>query len=158
MNQALEVKVAARNEVNKAANELRTQLHAFFRERVGKKVIKTTPYRSLTAKVVQDIEPVLNSFEQRGFRIIFDCGYSYSIYCTIRKDMMIGNKSMCFSQDIYACSLNLDSASIKDEWKNCIDYREDFTVEEVLEKRKRIAELDREISELKGSIRDFDRY
>lgn len=156
MTQALEVQVAARNEINKAANEFRTVIQEFFRERIGKKIIKVTPYRSLTAKVKDDLDPILRLFGQRDFQITFDRSYSYNIYCTIRKNVEIGNRSVCFSQTVHACSLEQDK--VKDDWRECLQYREDFTVEEILEKRKRIAELDREISELKGSIRDFDRY
>jgi hypothetical protein len=154
MREFLELQVAARNEVNEAGNELGEKLRDFFAARMGQKVIKVTPYRRFTAKVKSELGPIAR-LDSKEMSIVFDTSCEYSVYATLTNRFSHGGRSHFQRYMIYVCSLR-DLCVV--EFKRCEAQRTDFTVEEIIEKRKRIAELDREISELKGSIRDFERY
>lgn len=157
MSEFLELQVAARNEVNATGNELGEKLRDFFADRMGQKVVKVTPYRTFTAKIKGELEPLVDhaKLDSQGMSIVFDTSYEYSVYATLTKRFSHNERSHFQRYMIYVCSLQ-DLRVV--EFKKCEAQRTDFTVEEIIGKRKRIAELDREISELKGSICDFERY
>lgn len=157
MIEFLELQVAARNEVNAKANKLGESLRDFFLARMGQKVIKTTPYRSFAAKIKVQLDTIVDfaELESRQMSIVFDTGSEYSVYATLKKRFDYDERSHFQRCMIYVCSLQDLCVA---EFKKCEPRRTDYTVQEVIEKRKRIAQLDREISELKGSVRDFDRF
>ena len=151
----LDSQVAARNEVNAKGNEIGEELREFFLQRINQKVIKVTPYRTWTAKVKNELEPLIDyvGLAAQQMSITFETSFQYNVYATLKKRFDLNGRTYYQRRSIYACSLRDLCVA---EFKKCEPERTDYTVEEISAARKRIAELDREISSLKGLVNPFD--
>lgn len=145
--------VATRNAVNVMANELRLHFYEVLSRHVGKKVLKVTPYKTWTAKVKEEIAQIEKWVDGRGFRMCYELSCD-SIWVELDKAYPVGEYAVNYVKQIVTIGKVEDcvlvSCDIKYE-----PYRTNYTAEEVQETREKIAELDREISALQSSIREF---
>lgn len=145
--------VATRNAVNVMANELRLHFREVLSRHVGKKVLKVTPYRTWTAKVKEELLHIEEWMEEQNFRMRYELSCS-SIWVEIDKTYPVGEHTVNYVKQIITIGKVEDCVLVSCDIK-CEPYRTNYTVEEVKETRKKIAELDREISALKSSIHEF---
>lgn len=147
----LSLEVATRNIVNAKANELRLVLQDVLKPFIGKKIIKVTPYRTLTKQVSAVIDPIC---EIPGFRFRVDSSYQYSLTGCIDKTYPINDCSVQYvKQEFYIASIK-DCVLVGAD-KKWEEFRTDYTVEEIIAARADIRSLEGRVSALKSLIREF---
>ena len=164
-NKAKEVKY--RNIINEKANQVEKELICFFRPLIGKKIRTISGYGDWSKLVKGKLNFYLEDLRQEGFRVI--CRYSAgSLYFEI--DTSYKTDSMSFSgwdhtstnyikADFYIGSWDEKTGNlykVKEE-ENTSHRRTDWSVEELAATRKKIREMDNELSDLKRSIWEFRR-
>jgi len=151
----LEAQVATRNSVNQTANKLQLRLTDLLRPYIGQKIIKTTPYRSATKKISTILDPIQAELHLRGFRLVFDWSFQYTVYATLDKTYRVSESAVDYvKRDIYICLIR---DGILEGFREFEPARTDYTAEEVTETRKKIAALEKQVSDLKSSITEFSR-
>lgn len=151
----LEAQVATRNLVNQTANELQLKLQDLLRPYIGQKIIKTTPYTSPTKKISAILDPIQSELHEKGFRLHFEWCYNYTVYAILDKTYKVSDCAVDYvKRDIYICSVK---DNILESFQECRPARTDYTAEEITETRKKIAALEKQVSDLKSSIREFSR-
>jgi len=164
-NKAKEVKY--RNIINEKANQVEKELISFFRPLIGKKIRTISGYGDWSKLVKSKLNLYLEDLREEGFRVI--CRYSAgSLYFEI--DTTYKTDSMSFSgwdhtstnyvkADFYIGSWDEKTGNlykVKEE-ENTNQRRTNWTVEELAATRKKIIELNNQLSDLKSSIWEFRR-
>jgi hypothetical protein len=159
----LQLQVATRNKVNAKANELQAEFIKLLRPFVGKKVIKVAPYRQWTKQVSTLLCEQTSVAEFAGpwngsFRLSWDF-YQYTVYATIDTTFKVSESSVEYVKREFAvCRLdgNCDGTSITG-LPDPANFRTDYTVQELTEKRTKLLELEQQVSELKSELQEFSR-
>lgn len=162
MESIIDRQVAARNALNAKVNELRPALQEALKPFVGKKVLKGNP-TSWTKKVKEELDKVerkrLGDFPTNGWHFYYTFGGA-GVWGHLKTYYQV-NDYVCeyVNEMFYVCSLEDDNRSdlLSAEWRNFQDLRCDYSASEIANAKRRIAELDREISELKGFVSRFGR-
>lgn len=163
METIIDRQVQARNALNAKVNELRPALQEALKPFVGKKVLKGVP--STWTKKVREVldkveEECLGDYRTSGWHFYYSFSVGYNIYGHLKTTYMV-NDHVCeyVNEMFYVCSLQDGSQGdyLSDEWKVVPRLKCDYSASEVVNAKRRIAELDREISELKGFVSRFGR-
>lgn len=149
----LALKVATRNKVNSKANYVRKYLQDYLQQYINKKIVKLTPYASFTAKIQKELFDFEEQIRGQGFRLVFMFGQG-RISAQIDTTYRINDYSVNYvKQEFYICSIE---NCVLTDIENCLSFRTDYTEQEIVDKRQRIAELDRKISAIKGEMNRFE--
>jgi hypothetical protein len=151
MNELLALQVKNRNQLNAVANELQNKFGDLFATLIGKKAIKVTPYRTFTAKIKDQVAQIVDLPD--GFSIVYDCGGLTRVFASLTKRFDFVGRTYYLRTSIFVCPLDRENVAPFEILPTV--RRTDFTVEEIASARERIAELDRELSQLKGLVNDF---
>lgn len=152
----LQRKVDTRNKVNTKANELQAEFTKLLQPFVGKKVIKVTPYTTWTKQVAKALDAVTFG-PDFAFRLVYNfC--SYSVYAEIDTTYRIDEHSVNYvKQEFCVCRLdgNCDGVTLT-SLPDLANFRTDYTAEEVIEKRAKLAELQAELRAVESDLREFN--
>lgn len=149
-------RVEAVNKVNGYAKRLQNQFVDLLKPYQGKKIVKASgSYPELIAKITRP-EP------EEGFRFwlrISEWRIDVELDTTYKTREHDGGGYTCsyVKQSFHLCTLSegTDLKAITDG-KHIEGMREDYTMEEIRDKRKKIEELQNQISEIKSGIYSFD--
>jgi hypothetical protein len=149
--------VSTRNQVNVMANELRIHFQKVLLSYVDKKVVKVTPYKSWIKGIDQEMQKLQDWMKDQGFRLYFTFSYS-CIFATLDKAYNISEHSVNYVKKEFTVALIKDHVILEDCSRFIDDkFRVDYTVEEVVETRKKISDLNKQVHELESIIREFQR-
>jgi hypothetical protein len=150
----LQRKVDTRNRVNAKANELQAEFAKLLLSFVGKKVIKETPYRSWTKRVVEVIEVLTSGAGYLdGCCLVFDF-YDYNVWGTLTCTYRVSESTVEYvKRDFLVCTLNGDLLHGCSEAAN--PARTDYTVDEVIAKFTELEELEAKVNEVKSQLLEF---
>lgn len=150
----LEKRVITRNRINYVLNQLQDVLQETLKPYAGKKVIKSTPYRGWTKQVRQQIDGIIEGY-QKQFQVQITWNIcSYSVFLEVRTCFMIGDRSYYENSSRYICSIEND-VYLTQGFAPCKKSRTDYTTAEVEAAIEKIAQLEREVSDLKSKYREF---
>ena len=148
----LALQVATRNKVNSKANYVRKYLQDYLQQYIGKKIVKVTPYKTFTQNIKKELADFEQQIADQKFRLLFyfsEHRISAQIDTTYRIDESSVN---CVKQEFYICTIQ---NCVLTDFADCLLFRTDYTEQEIVDKRQQIAELDRQISALKGEMNRF---
>jgi hypothetical protein len=154
-------RVATRNLVNAKANELQAEFRNLLAPFINKKVIKVTPYSTWTKQVAQVLDTVTSRPDFAGphtgrFRLVYNfC--AYSVYAEIDTTYRIDEHSVNYvKQEFCVCRLdgNCDGVTLT-SLPDLANFRTDYTAEEIIEKRAKLAELQAELRAVESELREF---
>jgi hypothetical protein len=152
----LALQVATRNKVNSKANYVCAYLINLLAQHEGEKVVKFTPYKSFTAQIKKEVEQLQQQLAEQKFRLTFYFGHG-SISAELDTTYPIGQCSVNYvKQDFYLASYVCETGALK-VYDVIHSFRSDYTEQEIINKRERLAFLDREMSELQGELNRFNR-
>ena len=162
MESIIDRQVAARNALNAKVNELRPALQEALKPFVGKKVLKGVP-STWTKKVKEVLDKVeeecLGDYRTSGWHFYYVFSIPY-VWGHLKTSYPVSD-CVCeyVNEMFYVCSLDGYGHSdvLSDEWKVVPMLKCDYSASEIANAKRRIAELDREISELKGFVSRFGR-
>ena len=144
----LAAKVEAVNLVNKLAEEIRNKINTILEPYIGKKVIKTTPYKTFIKKISDEMDILRADY---GCSIIFHF-YSCSISAEVSYRYSVSeHRTERVTKTISIAEISFDNLSSLKEPEEYTEY----TLEEVEATINRIKELDNEIYALRGKILPF---
>jgi hypothetical protein len=154
-------RVATRNLVNAKANELQTEFRNLLAPFINKKVIKVTPYSTWTKQVAQVLDTVTSRPDFAGphtgrFRLVY-IFCAYSVYAEIDTTYRIDEHSVNYvKQEFCVCRLdgNCDGVTLT-SLPDLANFRTDYTAEEIIEKRAKLAELQAELRTVESELREF---
>jgi hypothetical protein len=147
----LAAKVEATNLVNRLAREIDDKINTILEPYIGKKVIKTTPYRTFIKKISDEMDILRAGY---GCSIIF---YFYSCSISVEVSYRFSVSTPSFlgtervTKTIAIAEISLDILSSLKEPEEYTEY----TLEEVEATINKIKELDDEIYALRGKILPF---
>ena len=148
--------VSTRNAVNVMANELRLHFADVLDPFIDKKVIKVTPYAYWTVKVKKELEQIEKWMEDQKFRLSYTFT-DYYVWADLDKTYQVGEHSVDYvKQQFQICKLR-DFVILESCRFDCDKFRTDYTPEEVTQTRKKIRDLENQVSELKSTISEFRR-
>ena len=163
MESIIDRQVAARNALNAKVNELRPALQEALKPFVGKKVLKGVP-STWTKKVKEVLDKVeeecLGDYRTSGWHFYYSFSTGYNVYGNLKTTYRVNDRVCEYVNEMfYVCSLDGHGRSdvLSDEWKVVPMLKCDYSASEIVNAKRRIAELDREISELKGFVSRFGR-
>jgi hypothetical protein len=154
-------KVDTRNMVNAKANELQAEFRNLLAPFINKKVIKVTPYSTWTKQVAQVLDTVTSRPDFAGphtgrFRLVYTfC--AYSVYAEIDTTYRIDECSVNYvKQEFCVCRLdgNCDGVTLT-SLPDLANFRTDYTAEEIIERRAKLAELQAELRTVESELREF---
>lgn len=149
----LERHVSTRNAVNTMANELRLHFREVLTPYLNKKVLKFSPYKTWTVKVKNDLQQIEQWMQDQKFRICYEFSLS-RIWVDLDKTYQNSEHSVDYvKQQFTICIIDSDILTSLDI--NHDKFRTDYTVEEIVETRQKIRELESQVSNLKSSIYEF---
>lgn len=153
----LELKINTRNIVNAKANYVRKYMQDMLRDQfMNKKIVKFTPYKSFTAQVSKQLDELQQRLSEQKFRLVFNFSM-YRICATIDMTYRDSDVSVAYvKQEFYVATID-DKTGVLTEIADCDDFRSDYTVQEIINKRTKIAELDRQLSALKSEMNRFEK-
>ena len=150
-------RVEAVNKINNYAKRLQNQIFEILKPYKGKKIVKTSgSYREIIKKITMPAQEEGFRFWLRisEYRVDIECDCNY---------ITNGISDSCHSvnyakQNIHVCTLE-NGTDLKElsDGKYVNDLREDFTFQEVWDKRKKISELNDEIGRIEVSIYQFQK-
>ena len=143
----LEERVKAQNELNTLTNQVQQELYNLALPFVGKKVIKTTPYRSLTKQFKQALGDLPYNSQQK---VLVEPN-TYSISVTVQ----IYHKDKGFYRDNWFTLGKLDDGYILNDVMEPTVRDTNIVYEEVLERYKKLQELDEQMDTIRRSISKF---
>ena len=149
MREALKAKVAAVNKGNAYAKELYALLTATFTPFLGEQIFKKEG--GLMAKV-QKVMPALPN--GRGL-MVYRYGSDYSLVFVVKTDEVIDGHAYYAETSVYIGELDNGVLTKMTPWS---DRRSDFTVEEILRKRKAYEEAKKIADDAKGELHPFGEY
>lgn len=162
METIIDRQVAARNALNAKVNELRPALQEALKPFVGKKVLKGVP-STWTKKVKEVLDKVeeecLGDYRTSGWHFYYTFSTPY-VWGHLKTSYPVSDCVCKYVNEMfYVCSLGGIGRSdvLSDEWKVVTMLKCDYSASEIVNAKRRIAELDREISELKGFVSRFGR-
>lgn len=160
----LQRKVDTRNKVNAKANELQAEFTKLLQPFVGKKVIKVTPYRQWTKQVgtllcEQTLVAEFAGPWNGSFRLSWDfCNYTvYASIDTCYRLTDSPDSPVEYVKRAFAvCRLdgNCDGTSITG-LPDPANFRDDYTLEEVVQRMTELSELEAKVADIKGELREF---
>jgi hypothetical protein len=164
-------RVATRNLVNAKANELQAEFRNLLAPWllrtvtslpfIDKKVVKVMPYSTWTKQVAQVLDTVTSRPDFAGphtgrFRLVYNfC--AYSVYAEIDTTYRIDEHSVNYvKQEFCVCRLdgNCDGVTLT-SLPDLANFRTDYTAEEIIEKRAKLAELQAELRAVESELREF---
>jgi hypothetical protein len=156
-------RVATRNLVNAKANDSQAEFRNLLEPFIGKKVIKVTPYSTWTKQVANVLDTVTSRADFAGphtgrFRLVYNfC--AYSVYAEIDTTYRIDEHSVNYvKQEFCVCYLDGDHYSTTlISLPDLANFRTDYTVEEIIEKRAKQAELQAELRAIESGLYEFNR-
>lgn len=152
----LALQVATRNKVNSKANYVCTYLLNLLARYEGKKIIKFTPYKTFTAQIKKEIDQLQQQLAEQKFRLSFYFGHG-SISAELDTTYPVSECSVNYvKQDFYLANYVCETGVLSKIY-DIHSFRADYTEEEIINKRERLAFLDREMSELQGELNRFNR-
>jgi hypothetical protein len=144
----LAAKVEATNLVNRLAREINDKINTILEPYIGKKVIKTTPYRTFIKKISDEMDILRAGY---GCSIIFHF-YSCSISAEVSYRYSVSeHRTERATKHFDIARINFDDLSSLKEPEEYTEY----TLEEVEATINKIKELDDEIYALRGKILPF---
>jgi hypothetical protein len=169
----LQREVDTRNKVNAKANELQAEFTKLLLPFVGKKVIKTTPYRQWTKQVGKLLygPPCHASRREQtsvaefagpwngSFRLSWEF-YSYNVWAAIDTTYRLTDSPESpveyVKRDFAVCELDgsCDGTSIT-RLPDPANFRTDYTLEEVVHKMTELSELEAKVNEAKSQLLEF---
>lgn len=158
----LQREVDTRNKVNAKANELQAEFTKLLLPFVGKKVIKTTPYRQWTKQVGNLLSEQTSVAEFAGpwngsFRLSWEF-YGYTVWAAIDTTCRLTDSPESpveyVKRDFAVCELGCDGTSIT-RLPDPTNFRTDYTLEEVIHKMTELSELEAKVNEVKSQLLEF---
>jgi hypothetical protein len=147
----LAAKVEATNLVNRLAREINDKINTILEPYIGKKVIKTTPYRTFIKKISDEMDILIAGY---GCSIIFHF-YSCSISAEVSYRYSVSTPGFLRTERVTKhfdiARINFDDLSSLKEPEEYTEY----TLEEVEATINKIKELDDEIYALRDKILPF---
>jgi hypothetical protein len=150
----LQEDVKAQNELNSIVNQVQKDLHPLILPFVGKKIIKVTPYRSLTKQFEGAIKSILDQSNSRT-HIFIDCQYTYFVSVRVKINYSIPNDEGCKYKEGWFMLGDLENGIILKNIKEPTVRNTNISYEEVLNDFKELQRLDEELSTIRNRIRDF---
>ncbi len=152
--QILQNQVDCRNRLNAESEKFRLQLQEIFSQFVGKKIYKFTD-RSLCAAAKKAVGPVEEEARCRGFHCWPEVLFS-SVYFNVQGSYRTSEVSVNYCKsEFFVAGFDRNTGLMTEETREFVERRCDYTVEEIMATRERIAELEKQISSLKSSIAEF---
>lgn len=149
----LDLQVATRNKVNAKANYVSTYLQSLLSNYFEKKVVKFTPYKTWTAQIGKEIDNLQQQLWDGKFRIVFHFSHgviSAEIDTTFPVD---GGGVRYVKQDFFVARFNSDTGALTEIYR--VEFRTDYTVQEITDKAQKLSELDKIARELKSELSRF---
>ena len=151
----LDSEVATRNKVNTKANELSKALIDLFASFEGKKVVKSSPHKSLAAQINKRTDEIQKQAAEEDFRFFFRIAHG-SISVELDTTYRRGDTGVKYVRQHFFLASYTEDSGLMIKTYNPACLRDDYTVEEIREKRAQIRELETALSELNSSIREFN--
>jgi hypothetical protein len=146
-------RVATRNAVNTMANELRIHFQEVLTPYINKKVIKFSPCKTWTVKVENDLQQIEQWMWDQKFRICYDFSLT-RVWVNLDKTFQVAECGCEYvKQQFTICEVDSDILTMCEIKHN--KFRTDYTVEELIETRNKIRELESQVSQLKSTIYEF---
>jgi trans-aconitate methyltransferase len=152
----LALQVATRNKVNSKANYVCTYLLDLFARYEGKRIVKFTPYKTFTAQIKKEIYQLQQRLAEQKFRLIFDFGCGF-ISAELDTTYPVSEYSVNYVKQVLCLASYACETGVVNKLHDIHSFRSDYTEQEIINKRERLAFLDREMSELQGELRRFNR-
>lgn len=146
--------VQARNELNALANRLQTEIRNSLWTRLGKKVIKVTPYKNWIAPLQTSMRLIQLPSQRHTLTFQFT---DYTIWAELQTYYDVpGQSSIQYVKQVFLIG-ELEGGTILTKLvePNLNPYRTDYTVEEVAGAFDRIEALKAEVQELQSQVREF---
>lgn len=153
-NSLLEKRVKTRNLVNAKATEVRGEICRLLEKHDGRKIIKVTPYRSFVKPVGESLGALQRILQDQGFRLIFDLTSTYRVYAALDTTFPCGEHSVDYVKKLF-CVCGLEDDVLANLVIEHEEFRSDYTVEEIIELRKRREELDQQLRDVKHRLEEF---
>jgi|SaaInlV_165m_DNA_1040744.scaffolds.fasta_scaffold124459_1 hypothetical protein len=144
---ALKTKVKAVNDCHRIANELYPKLLEIFEPLVGCKILKVDG--SLLAK----LHDLTKGFDDPDAHMIMHSRNSYNLQWTVKTCVNDGNGG-CMYHEVGVYIANLEGTAIKDIIKQDVR-RDDWTVEEITEKREAYETANKAAQEARSACEPF---
>lgn len=146
--------VKARNELNALANRLQTEIRNSLWTRLGKKVVKVTPYKNWIAPLQTSIGLIQLPSQRHTLSFQFT---DYSVWAELQTYYDVPGQSSVQYVKLRFHIGRLEDGTILTELvePNLNPYRTDYTVEEVAGALDRIEALKEEVQELQSQVREF---
>lgn len=152
----LALKVATRNKVNSKANYVYSYLKDLFSNYENKKIVKFSPYKTFTAQIKKEIEIFQAHLSEQNFRLVFDFGHGY-ISAILDTTYPVSEFAVNYVKQEFSIVSYICETGVMTKFYDVYAFRTDFTEQEIVNKRAQIAELDLQISALKGEINRFEK-
>jgi hypothetical protein len=150
----LQNQINCRNMVNSQSEKVRAELDKVFSEFLGKKIVKFSPGKSLSAAVEKKIKYISDGLHNCGFTFYFSVSIS-SVYANVKRSYKTSEMSCGYcSNDFFVASFDAHGV-MKPEARNFCKMRDDYTVQEILDARENIKRLESELAAAKFAIREF---
>lgn len=149
-------KVNCRNSVNAQSATLSKHLQEYFSDKVGKKIVKFTPYKQFTKAVKDDLDKITALIEENtSFHIWFETGYS-SVWCVVQRSYKVSDHAVNYcKREFHVACFNKESGLMNDDKREIGEFRSDYTVDEIVEARNKIKALECQLSEIRSQIREI---
>ena len=146
--------VKARNDLNALANRLQTEIRNSLWTRLGRKVVKVTPYKNWIAPLQTSIRLIQLPSQRHTLHFQF---YDWSIFGELQTYYDVPGQSYVeyVKQEFYIGRLEGGTILTGLVEPNLNPYRTDYTVEEVAGAFDRIEALKAEVQELQSQVREF---
>jgi hypothetical protein len=151
----LALQVETRNKVNSKANYVGSYLTDLFANYGGKKIVKFTPYKGFTAQIKKEIEKLQQQLAEQKFRLTFNFGHG-CISAELDTNYPISDCSVNYVKQYFYLASYVNETGVMIKSYGFHSFRTDYTEQEIIKKRERLAFLDREMSELKGELNRFN--
>ena len=151
--QRLAAKVKAVNAAHAVANQVCPKLREFFRQYVGKQVLKA---EGGLLKKIQEAMPELPA--SGPWLHIYRNPSTYSLAWSVKTCEMIVEGGGCLYYEVTIYVANVDGNTIKDIYDNECDFRTDFTTAEVNEKRDAYEAAKKAADTARSNLHPFGEY
>lgn len=146
--------VSTRNAVNTMANELRLHFAEVLSPFIDTKIVKVTPYAYWTVKVKKELKQIEEWMEDQKFRLSYTFT-DYRIWADLDKTYQVTEHSVDYVKKQFSICELRDIVVLKSCELDYEKFRTDYAAEEVTQTRKKIRDLEHQVSELKSTIYEF---
>ena len=148
--------VNCRNSVNAQSATLSRHLQEYFNDKAGKKIVKFTPCKQIAKAVKDDLDKITALIEENtGFRIWFETGYS-AVWCVVQGSYKVSDCAVSYCRrEFHVACFNKETGVMNDEKREIGEFRSDYTVEEIVEARRKIKALECQLGEIRSQIREI---